>query len=346
MIRTTRSLLLRYGGALVFTAAAVILGWLLNSVVGDYLPLATLYGAVAFATWLGGYRPALLAVVLGYFASDYLFIEPRGTVLRLDVRNLAGLILYLFACAIIIGFGEAMHAARRRLEIRQRELEQAVAQLRCAEEESRQRKEDNEIVTDSMAAPVTRCSRDLKYVWVSKPYADWINRPASEITGRPILDIIGQEAFTHLRPHFEQVLSGQVVRYEEQIQFRGIGPRWISAVYTPTLDANGLPDGWVAVVLDVTERKRMEESVRLNWRGRLGFTPSAPVCCRRTTSRRPWTTFWRTPSRRPQRTSATFNFTTPKLVRWRLWPSEASGRTSSTVSVRVLWKKARRVHRP
>jgi PAS domain S-box-containing protein len=136
MIRTTRSILFRYGGALVFTAAAVILSWLVNSVVGDYLSLAPLYGAVALATWLGGYRPAVLAVVLGYLACDYLFIEPRGTVLLLDARNLAALILYLSSCAIIIGFGEAMHAARRHLEIRQRELEQAVAQLRCAEEES------------------------------------------------------------------------------------------------------------------------------------------------------------------------------------------------------------------
>ena len=58
------------------------------------------------------------------------------------------------------------------------------------------------------------------------------------------------------------MLSGQVVRYDEQIEYPIIGPRWISAVYTPTLGADGLPDGWVAVVLDVTERKQMERSVR------------------------------------------------------------------------------------
>jgi PAS domain S-box-containing protein len=122
--------------------------------------------------------------------------------------------------------------------------------------------EQLQIVTDSIAAPVARCSRDLKYLWVSEPYADWLSRPVSEIAGSAIVDIIGQEAFDHLCPRFEQVLSGQVVRYEEQIPFQNIGPRWISAIYTPTLGADGLPDGWVAVVLDVTERKQMEESVR------------------------------------------------------------------------------------
>ena len=38
--------------------------------------------------------------------------------------------------------------------------------------------------------------------------------------------------------------------------------RWISAVYTPTWDAQGVPDGWVAVVLDIEERKQAEEVLR------------------------------------------------------------------------------------
>jgi PAS domain S-box-containing protein len=137
-----------------------------------------------------------------------------------------------------------------------------ISDRKRAEEALRRTTEQLQIVTDSMAAPVTRCSRDFRYLWVSKTYADWINRPASEIVGRSILDVIGRQAFTRLRPHFEKVLSGQVVRYEDRIQYRGIGERWISAVYSPTRGADGVPDGWVAVVLDVTERKRMEETLR------------------------------------------------------------------------------------
>src|SRR5262249_38451532 len=72
----------------------------------------------------------------------------------------------------------------------------------------------------------------------------------------------GTEAFAHLRPYFERVLSGEVVRYEESVNFQGIGVRWTNAVYTPTLDSRGTPDGWVAVVIDITERKQMEEALR------------------------------------------------------------------------------------
>src|SRR5262249_57098661 len=111
-------------------------------------------------------------------------------------------------------------------------------------------------VTDSMSALVTRCSRELRYLWVSKAMADWIGRPAEEIIGRPILDALGPEAFAQLRPYFDQVLGGKKVQYEEEVSYRGPGRRWINATYTPTYDAAGEPDGWVAVVLDVTARKR------------------------------------------------------------------------------------------
>ncbi len=133
-----------------------------------------------------------------------------------------------------------------------------VTQRNRAQQALRAATEQLHIVTDTMSAPVTRCSRDLRYVWVSKPYAQWLGVPAHEIAGRPIAEVIGAAAFAQLRPHFERVLEGVRVEYEEQVDFRGLGPRWVHVVYTPTFDAAGKPDGWVAVVNDVEERKRAE----------------------------------------------------------------------------------------
>src|SRR5436305_916648 len=100
--------------ALVATAAAVLLRWLLDPVLADALPLVTLFGAIAVAVWFGGYRPALLATAVGYIACDYLFIEPRLSVGSISSRDLVGLLAYLLTCSIIIGFGEAMRFAQRR----------------------------------------------------------------------------------------------------------------------------------------------------------------------------------------------------------------------------------------
>jgi K+-sensing histidine kinase KdpD len=80
-----------YAISLLVLAAAVLLRWLLDPVMGDSLPLVTLSGAVAAAVWAGGYRPALLVVVLGYLACAYLFIPPRGAIDLSTPETIVGL---------------------------------------------------------------------------------------------------------------------------------------------------------------------------------------------------------------------------------------------------------------
>src|SRR5439155_3578821 len=92
---------------------------------------------------------------------------------------------------------------------------------RRAEEALRTAREQLQLITDTMSAAVTRCSRDLRYVWVSRRYADWLGRPPEEIAGRPIVDVIGPDGFAAIRPHIDRVLAGEQVEYEQEVDFRG-----------------------------------------------------------------------------------------------------------------------------
>lgn len=116
-----RSSLKSYILGFVVLVAAVLLRWLLDPLMGNALPLVTLFGAVAAAVWLGGYRLAIPIAILGYLACHYLFIPPRGQIDFEGSANVVGLIAYLFTCALIIFFGEAAriaHArAHQRLEV-------------------------------------------------------------------------------------------------------------------------------------------------------------------------------------------------------------------------------------
>ena len=82
--------------------------------MGDTLPLVTLFGGVAVAVWLGGYRLAIPAALLGYGACHYLFIEPRGHFDLGSSTNVVGLAAYLFTCSLIITIGEVARIAQRR----------------------------------------------------------------------------------------------------------------------------------------------------------------------------------------------------------------------------------------
>jgi PAS domain S-box-containing protein len=122
-------------------------------------------------------------------------------------------------------------------------------------------RQELQIVADTMAAAITRCSRDLRYTWVSKAYAEWLGLSPEDIAGHPIVDVLGDEAFAVISPYIRRVLSGEHVRYERAVNYHTIGLRWIDVAYTPTFDAAGSVDGWVAVVNDVTARREIEEAL-------------------------------------------------------------------------------------
>ncbi len=94
---------------------AVLLRWVLDPLMGDALPLVTLFGAVAASVWLGGYRVAIPVTIIGYAACHYLFIPPRGFIVLNDAPNIVGLVAYFFTCAMIIGFGEVSRGAEARI---------------------------------------------------------------------------------------------------------------------------------------------------------------------------------------------------------------------------------------
>jgi PAS domain S-box-containing protein len=113
-----RSWLKIYALGFAALVVAVLLRWLLDPVLGDAFPLVTLYGAVAAAVWLGGYRVAIPVALLGYIACNFLFIQPRFGFDFFDPVNLAGMAAYFFTCALIVVFGEAARIAQRRATAR------------------------------------------------------------------------------------------------------------------------------------------------------------------------------------------------------------------------------------
>jgi PAS domain S-box-containing protein len=118
------------------------------------------------------------------------------------------------------------------------------------------------IVAETLSVAVTECSRDLQYRWVSKTYADWLGQPADEIVGHSIEDVIGADALAAIRPYINRTLAGERVEYRDRVPFRGLGLRWIHATYTPVYAHGPNPTGWVAIVVDVTDRRRVEDELR------------------------------------------------------------------------------------
>jgi PAS domain S-box-containing protein len=105
----------------------------------------------------------------------------------------------------------------------------------------------------------TRCSRDLRYRFVSSAYAEMIGRRVEDVAGKSLVEIMGEVGYETIRPYVNKVLQGERAECESEVHFQGVGPRLLRIVYMPEKDERGNVEGWIASILDITERKRGEQ---------------------------------------------------------------------------------------
>jgi PAS domain S-box-containing protein len=230
--------------------AAVVLRWLLDPVMGDGMPLVTLFGAVAVAVWVGGYPVASLVAVLGYLACDYLFIAPRGELKLDDPPTLVGLVAYLFTCSLIVVIGEAMRAAQHRASERGELLRVTLASIGDA------------VITTDTQGRVTYLNA------VAESLTGWTFQEALGQPLESVFRIVGEQHRRPLEsPATRALREGTIVglaNHTVLVDKRGF-ERPIDDSAAPIRDERGRVSGCVLIFRDVTERRRWEldEAARL-----------------------------------------------------------------------------------
>ena len=232
-----------YALGMIALALVVLLRWLLDPVLGDALPLVTLYGAVAAAVWLGGYRPAILVAILGYLTCHYLFIPPRGHLDFSHIATVVGLVAFLFTCGLIIVFGEATRASH----------------LRASE-----RRELLRVTLQSIGDAVITTDTDGRITY--------LNKVAESITGWPDAEAVGQslEKVFHIvneptrqpveNPAKKALREGVVVGLANHtVLIRKDGSECpVHDSAAPIRDDEGNVSGCVLIFRDVAAQREME----------------------------------------------------------------------------------------
>ncbi len=246
--------------ALSFAAlvAAVLLRALLDRWLGDSLPLVTPLGAVAVAVWLGGYRPAVMVTILGFLACAYLFIAPRGQIDLVDPELLVRMVGYLFACALVIGFGVALQRAQAHTDA-EREFTRMTAQL--------QMEKGNQLIAARLLASIVESSDDAI---LSKSLAGVIQSwnagaerlfgyTAAQAIGRHISLIIPPERIEEEDRIIASLKVGRRIEHFETERVRSDGRRiLVSLTISPIKDDEGRVIGASKIARDITERRKVE----------------------------------------------------------------------------------------
>ena len=138
-------------------------------------------------------------------------------------------------------------------------FERLADKLRQNEASLREKEAELENIIYRTPFMLIRLGRDLRYRFISHAYLEMTGRRPEQVVGRRLPDVLGDKDFQAIRPHIEKVLQGNRVEFEREVNYQGVGKRFLHVIYTPEKDDSGTVTGWIASMLDITERKRAEE---------------------------------------------------------------------------------------
>lgn len=116
----------------------------------------------------------------------------------------------------------------------------------------------------SAEAALSASEEKYRFRFSNRRYEEWFGQKREEIDGRHARDLLGEAAYERLRPYAEAALSGHRQLFEEAIPFEGIGTRHVRTELVPDMRGDGSVAGYYALIVDISERKRMEEALREN----------------------------------------------------------------------------------
>lgn len=117
---------------------------------------------------------------------------------------------------------------------------------------------------DALPVILAHKSRDLRYTYVNKTYADWVDVPRERIIGSHVSNVRNESHYQLMKPRRDAVLAGKVVQYTTQCEYPGRGMCELFTTLIPRREADGSINGYFSMAQDITSEKEAERA--LTWR--------------------------------------------------------------------------------
>jgi PAS domain S-box-containing protein len=242
--------------ALVAIAAAILTRLSLTPWMGPSFPLATMFTAVAFAVWYGGWGPALLTAIGGWFAAGYVFRDGQGFYgASFGFNEAVALSVYLLSTISVIVLGEAMRSAQRRLVEQREQLSSTNLAL------------ESKVEAQSLLTAIIASSDDAI---ISKTLdgriTSW-NKGAERLFGYTAQEAVGQSIHLIIPPEgreqeaqiLDRLRHGDRIDHLEVARVHKDGrPVHVEVTISPVHDRHGLIIGASKTARDITTRKAWE----------------------------------------------------------------------------------------
>jgi PAS domain S-box-containing protein len=142
------------------------------------------------------------------------------------------------------------------------EIHHDVTERLAAQDAARLRELQLRFVTDSAPVLIAHCDVDHRFKFVNRPYSARFGLHPSQVVGKQIAEVIGPEAYQAIKPYIDRALAGERVDVEVEVPYARLGPQFMRFAYEPEFDARRRVVGYVAAIINVTDRHAAEEALR------------------------------------------------------------------------------------
>ena len=286
-----------YAVAVVLVALMAGVRYLLDPLLGEHHPFILFLTSTLLSTWYCGWKPGVLALLLGLLTADYLFIHPRGALLPLPPEHQVGIIVYGSIGAVIISLIEGLKQAKERTEKQTIRLQTEVAEHERTQEQLRQAKAQLEQRVEERTAQLSHANHQLSAEEVARRGAearvrrlaaivqssedavigkdldgiitDW-NAGAEHMFGYSAAEAIGQSVSMLVLPDrrdemdriTERLRRGEEVRPYETVRLRKGGGEIPVSIRVSPIWEDGRLVGHASINRDLTHAKQLEEQLR------------------------------------------------------------------------------------
>jgi len=106
---------------------------------------------------------------------------------------------------------------------------------------------------------------DCQYVYffANETFLRYNRLTQNQVVGHTAVEILGEEVFRKtVKPNVDRCLRGETVEYEMQRPYPGLGKRYLNVRYYPLKNSDKETMGVVAIIRDITERKRVRGALQ------------------------------------------------------------------------------------
>jgi PAS domain S-box-containing protein len=262
--RVTKSLIWRYGVALLSVAVALVSTLLLRHLF-PYPFLFVFFAAVVTSAWFGGTAPGLFAVLISTIAVDYFFIRPFHS---FDINATEATYFGAFIiCALIASWvssskkksEEALKEAHGQLGIR---VAERTAELRQLNADLRESERRLRLLTEVIPQQIWSGMPNGSVDYCNQPLLDYVGRAMDDMRGERLLETIHPDDRDDFRQSWQGALSSGEP-FEGEWRVRGADGlyRLFFTRGVALHDTDGKPVRWYGTNTDIEERKHTEQAL-------------------------------------------------------------------------------------